>query len=426
MDERIQSLARRVRAQPGDLEQARRYRAELLRLAASHPEDASPLLDELEGVFASTSSGLLESCEKREVPAWVRVGPEGRAPILLPRLPREPLRERWRARGVALWLSVGVVLLDAASDHSLEARDAASGELLWSVPSVWQPPSHEDRVEVVQSLPWSIAPWGAIEVSAFFEGSLEYRRIGRHHPSLGRVTEREVVGRSDPTLSVELQVVVPSRGSWSTTRSAPDHTVERAEPGRDLCGVGVCLERWDDELIGLQLDVKERAFAVRWRDMKEDWAIFNVYGDAQTAVSVGAAGWTQPPGEEPFLRELATCGGPGGTRFEIVPESGLVLRQLDAHGELLGERPLPAELDRAVGLGADGHVLVIGRTRSNEYKTLAAPWGSRDVIDWPLGWPTVDALDGRELSWWPEGAGPVLSGGRLYVQLGSDEVVAYA
>lgn len=327
-------MAREVRANPGDLQLAREYRASLGRLVASDPAQGYALLDELQGVWTTPESlahtvGLSKDLALLSA---LRVG----SPVLAPRAPLrwEPL---WEARGSLLWLSAGLVLLET-SDHSLEAHCPASGGLLWSMPSIL--PTYgelgEDQRVVAHS--WATAPWGAVEVYTRYDAPLEYRRVGRYHPELGRVTKRELVDRGPATVEASFQLAAPSDGTWSR-EAPPERLVER------LAHAELHLEDWSDELVRLSLDQRSRTFALL-QDFPEAWAVFEVGGGGTLPFSVAPAVWS--PEGHPFQENQPSEEGP---RWELVADGGV----LSLSEELAGG---------AMRAPLDGRTLVAGTPRN--------------------------------------------------------------
>ena len=151
-------------------------------------------------------------------------------------------------------------------------------------------------------LGWAVTSWGAVRLEARHDVPLERRRVGRYTPR-GRETEREIVGQGPDTTATTLQLVIPQEGRWSDEE--PELLIERANHGEPLCGSELCLEEWEDDLLDLSLDVASRHFAVRWRDLHQDWVVFSVGGGGGLATSVGPAGWTSRQQIDPFQGEPA-------------------------------------------------------------------------------------------------------------------------
>jgi hypothetical protein len=396
VDLRIQSLAREVRANPGDLERARGYRSALLRLAEASPLEAHPRLVALEGALRVGRCWGEEGQGKGRVPLrWERVG-LGDRPLLEPRLPASGrLTPRWRADGQALWLADGVVLLEAP-DGALEGRDAQRGELLWRVPSLRASLAHLDEEERASVLPWVVASWGAVEVVAHHHAPLEYRRVGRHHTELGRVTHREPVDRLPADVTTALQVVVPGEGAWPAGRAAPEVAIERAEHGQGLADSDLALESWDDDLLALTAAPRERAFAVSWRDEAQDWTVFLVGGDDAVPVHVGPAPWS-PGAEDPF--PPVGVDPFGAPRVSVDGGSLMTLAHAQGH-------------DGPKLLRADGD----------------GPWEP-----WPGGWAAQELSDALAVLPWFRPALEAseacvrwgVAAGQLFAQRGRDELVAY-
>lgn len=187
MDLRLRTRYRDLLQEPGDPE-----RAEALRSSLDHadPLDQARILDDLiGGYFAPASWENLGSPERRHL----RFCGSG----LLAPLPPTDTHLRWRLRGTLLGLTHGVVLLEA-SDGALVAHDLASGEVRWRVPgllSAAEPLSPDEGRR--ERIGWALAPWGAVELVAEFDAPLTYRRRGRYHAELGRVTERAPVDRME-------------------------------------------------------------------------------------------------------------------------------------------------------------------------------------------------------------------------------------
>jgi hypothetical protein len=381
----LQTLSRQVRANPSDRSAARAFRRAALRL--NGPEGVR-LVAELEGGLARTHAWGESAFEPKvpELPILSRVALAGRRPVLLPRLPAgETLTEAWRAPGVALWASDGVVLLERP-DRALEARCPRSGEVLWSVSSLRAELAlrvEVDEEERAQALGWAVAPWGAVELLARYEAPLEYRRVGQWHGELGRVTHRAPVGRHAAEVRLALQVVVPDEGSW-LSRGRPEVLVERAGTGEPLCDTDLRLAEWDEDLLELSLDTTSRAFAVSWRDKAQDWTVFVVGGGHTDPSWLAPANWS-PGDEDPFPRES---------------NADEVLR-------------------------CDGAILAL-----EDDRLLRTDEGT-DPRPWPANWPDVTVrLDGRTPS--TRGTNPDLcarifvAAGRLFVQRGDESLIAFA
>src|SRR5690606_21981200 len=123
-------------------------------------------------------------------------------------------------------------------EHALEGRCPRTGTLLWSVPSARPDAANlfgwgEAEEQRASALPWAIAPWGAVELVARYHAPLRYRRVGRHHPELGRVTERRPFEREDAEVELRLTVVVPEGPSWGA--APPERVEERASGAEALC-----------------------------------------------------------------------------------------------------------------------------------------------------------------------------------------------
>src|SRR5690606_29495859 len=120
-------------------------------------------------------------------------------------------------------------------------------------------------------LGWAVAPWGAVALTARFEGRFKTRRRGSAswRP---RETEREVLERGAAQLETTLQVLVAPGGAWSA--EPPQELVARAAAHEPLADGDLALEGWDDDLLALALDPDAPRFAVRWRDQEQDWAVY--------------------------------------------------------------------------------------------------------------------------------------------------------
>lgn len=383
--------------------------------------EARNALAKLEGTLAATRSRGSEA--KRGLPHWARVGVHGRAPTLLPRLPSgERLVESWRARGVGLWLSEGLALIETPSG-TLAAHDAFSGRLLWEVPSLrtsaprGYDASEDLRDERASLLSWAVAPWGAVEVVADMEAPLGRRRVGRWHAELGRVTETAPTERAATEIRLSTQIVLPDE-TW-TDRRPTELIVERAGPGEPLAGSSMRLREWFEELGMLSLDPASPSFGVSWGP-PDEWAIFDIsYG------VLGPAGW-EPDDGDPFEVEAPlTCPGPEGSTFRVEGERLLH----EAKGEVLAEHSLDG-LESPQLIGADNALLVAG-FRGRTAQLLRLDWDATALSPWPEQWP--ESFDGRVrlVGWNATSQDEALCGqllvasGMLFVQQGGDVLIAY-
>lgn len=355
MDESLRALERAAaKAGAGDAALLRRYRGALLRQRGVDRRAADARLDALEGVWAVTRLSDLGQ------PAWrlLYPGPAG-AGRLAPGPPRRPLRARWRAPGALVWRSHGVALLDRGGD--LEARDPDGGELLWRVEGPGVPRSavllEESDFERCDVLGWVAAPWGAVQLAAFFHSEEERRRVGTWTPE-GRSTRTAVVGRGPTDVELTLRVVVPNGGGWSA--EPPDELVEVAGTGEPLCESELALEAWDQELLDLSLEVDHRLLAIRWGDDAPAWTVLRVDAADGLAPVVRPAGWSVPGEDDPFPArpgELVTAAvdaalDPDLLEGRTLRPPGRGLRDLDKEAALL-----PGPEGRAsVQLGGAEHV----------------------------------------------------------------------
>ena len=250
MDRDLRRAYREFLADPGDLEAAESLRGALARTERSI---AASLRDELIGQYFATVSwenfGLPEP--ERRHPR--RVGPA----LLAPRAPAA-LGLRWRAAGSLLAATHGVVLLEVRG--ALRAHDLRTGETRWEVPSLLEEGHDLDESEGRRErIGWAVAPWGAVELAAEFDAPLTYRRRGRYHAELGRVTERSAGERLEGGGRLLLQVALPA----PTWEELPDLFRESSEPGEGLCGGDLELPEWQDSLYELELDPTDPTFALR-------------------------------------------------------------------------------------------------------------------------------------------------------------------
>lgn len=409
MDQRLRTLERSARAAGGDPEPARRYRAALERLAAAAPEEAGRGLDALVGALAlGAALGDDADPDAEPSPRWRRET-GGPAPLLRPPCPPEGLARRWEAEGDARWIGAGAVLLERP-DRALEARCPATGAVLWEVPSVRPgPPAGVLDDERTSSLAWAVAPWGAVELGARLEAEVGWRRVGSYTPQ-GRTTRRERVERAAVTVEVTLQVALAGAGGW---RATPRALRASAGTGEPLLDGDLALEGWEDDLLALVLDPRAPAFAVRWRDGEQDWAVYAVDpGEDGDAPACEPAGWSVAGDDEPF--------------------------PLEADGDPAGAAPLGVQAWAPLGAGAepaslellDGGVLAL-RPRDG-----GRALGVVTAAGWRALEPVVEAASGRRLRLAHEvrpgfdaygSPATVLVGpcGRLYLQLGRERLVAF-
>lgn len=305
MDEQLRSLWRAARAAPADRELADRLRAALLRQRPYDPAGAAAGLDELEGVLATPAI-----VDHGPSGGWRRVTPSGRDP-LPPRAPADGvLQVAWEGPGRLRYLGADLALLEELHG-ALTARDPATGRELWRVDAERPLPAveaWEEQEERAVWLGWATAPWGAAALEARWVAELEQRRVGRWTPR-GRTTERATVGRGRVEVEAGLRLVVGEDGRLSPTQ--PEEVREEAGPGRALLDT-IALEDWHDELLALSLDPRARQLAVRWRDEAQDWAVFLVLGDRHSRATIGPAGWSAPPPDDPFQAERAATDAAAG------------------------------------------------------------------------------------------------------------------
>ena len=302
VDQRLQSLLRALSESPGDAEAAARLRAALDRL---DPRERAPYLDELVGAYAACEVLALEPPEKRLPPRWRRVS-GGR---LDPRLPRQA-RVRWRLPGVLVALDHAGLLVEAP-DGALERRDLVDGALRWRVESLVArelaeliPGAGQDQAQRLERAPWVATPWGAAEVAALHAAPLEFRRVGRYHAELGRVTEKQAVDRGEGTASLLVHVLLPRGGSWS---AAPEALIEEAGPGELLAGAEQPVRGWDDTLLALSLDPRQPELALFAGDEERDGLLFEVDG---TAGLLSVLPYPLAADEPALPRELGRPEGP--------------------------------------------------------------------------------------------------------------------
>jgi hypothetical protein len=384
-------------------------------------------LVDLEGALAATrsagSSGL-----KRGLPVWSRVSAARGAPVLLPRLPSpEGISERWRARGVGVWLSDGLALIEAPGG-SLSAHDPQSGDQLWRLPSIRDAaPLVGDDLEDVQdervsTLSWAVAPWGAVELVAEYHAPFRRRRAGRWHADLGRVTESVPTERSETEVRIGVQVLLADGGRWSASRRPPERIVERTDPAEPLADSSLHVREWFEELLSLSLDPIAPGFAVSWGvpTLNEQWTVLDVADGV-----LGPAGW-EPDDGDPFARPSpASCPGPLGTTFRVRGD-----RLLHERGdELLKEHSLSGLANPRL-IAADGAVLVSG-SRGRTSHVLRLDWDADAPRPWPPHWP--ESFDGRVglVGWDAAPANDELfgqllvAGGLLFVQQGGDSLICF-
>lgn len=431
MDARLRALGREVRAAPGDLEHARRYRAALTRLGASGDAEAQAELDRLCGVFVEPTSRALAlgaADEPRWPPLLRRVGLGRDAPLLLPSGPsRGPLTLAWEARGRALAVTAGCVLLEGL-DHALEARCPRSGALLWSVPSARPDAAHlvgfGEEEERAGALPWAVAPWGAIELVARYHAPLRYRRVGRHHPELGRVTERRPFERADAEVELQLTVVVPEGSSWGA--APPERVEERAGGGEGLCEGDLRLPDWDVDLDELRLCPDERLFVVRTSDEPE-WAVYALDGGGARPTGVHPTWFDVPAEPWPLPAADAARDGPVGAPWEVAAGA---LRRAGGGPPLALPHVAPG---RSALLPVDGANLLLTRGRDGAARLERVPWGASASEPLAAAWPDPEALEGCKLVPWTaadevhalERATVLAAYGRLVLQV-EDTLRVYA
>lgn len=255
MDLRLRTRYRDLLQEPGDPE-----RAEALRGSLEHadPLDRARILDDLiGGYFAPASWENLGTPERRHL----RFCGSG---LLAPLPPVEP-HLAWRLEGTLLGLTHGAVLLEDA-DGALVGHDLRSGARRWRLPGLLsgaEPISPEEGRR--ERIGWALAPWGAVELVAEFDAPLTYRRRGRYHAELGRVTERAPVDRLEAGVWIRLQVA-RSGGDWS---EEPSLLSEAAGGEEGLCDGDLRLSGWDDSLYELELDPSEARFAVRTLEQEQ-------------------------------------------------------------------------------------------------------------------------------------------------------------
>ncbi len=255
MDLRLRTRYRDLLQEPGDPERAAALRSSL---EHADPLDRARVLDGLiGGYFAPASWENLEAREQRHL----RFCGSG----LLAPLPPEGARARWCLQGTLLGLTHGVVLLEDAGG-ALVAHELESGRLLWRVPGLLsgaEPLSPEEGRR--ERVGWALAPWGAVELVAEFDAPLTYRRRGRYHAELGRVTERAAVDRLEAGIWLRLQLA-RSEGDWT---QEPSLLSEGAGGEEGLCDGDLRLTSWDDSLYELELDPREPRFAVRTLEQEQ-------------------------------------------------------------------------------------------------------------------------------------------------------------
>jgi len=293
-DQALRELEHALRAAPGDLALARRYRDTLRRHAAQAAAGVSARLDRLQGVLALTRDGETGPARDPAPNGWRRLA-AGAAPLLGPEAPADgPLRQGWALRGELRFLNAGVALVQTP-DQGLEARALDRGTRLWRVEAELPVDALDTDDERHEGLGWVVAPWGAARVAARFERDPQRRRVGRHTPR-GRVTEREVVGHGEAAVEAVLQVLIDTSG-WS---EPPEALAYWAHTGEPLADSDLALEDFHDELLALSLDAQSRTLALRWRDASQDWAVLSVSGGAGLSHAVGPAGWSLEPPDDPF------------------------------------------------------------------------------------------------------------------------------
>ncbi|MGE0713768.1 MAG: hypothetical protein AB7N76_11610 [Planctomycetota bacterium] len=382
MDERIQSLARGLREAPGDEELQGELRAALDRLPS---EVAAGWRDDLIGAYYGCEAGFIHPPEKRPAPLWRRCG-EG---LLLPRAPRS-LEVRWRCPGVLIALTHEVALIETP-DGALEARRTEDGACCWRLPSAMPlDPRDLDPARAadlrIDRLPWAATPWGAAEALALHEAPLQYRRAGRWHPELGRVTEREAVDREADVVNLVLQVAVPAEGRWSAT--PPRVVRETAGHGEPLAGTDLGVETLEDQLSGLVLDPREPTLALfRWSEASDDGALYTCARDPVPAI----AGLPYAAdGAEPFLPAGLGLPGSGAARGRGQERYELSLAGVERAAGALRER---FECDARGLVPWEGQLWITGPAGAD---LRVLPWGGA------LG-PSLDLrelLDGYALRPW--------------------------
>ncbi len=422
MDAHTRAIGRQVRAAPGDLGAARRYRAALERLAAGGDPEAAAELDHLTGVFVETTSRAVDlgpPAEARSLPFLRRVGLGRDAPLLAPAAPSAgaALALQWRARGRPLLVGAGCLLLEAP-DRSLEARCPRTGEVLWSVPSArpdlgdlaWRLDPEERAV----ALPWAVAPWGAAEVVARYHAPLRYRRVGRHDPELGRVTERRPYERGEAEVELTLTLAVPEGRTF--TAAPPEQVVERSSGAEGLCDGDLTISEWDVEPDELRLCPDDRLLVV-CSDEALEWAVYSLSGGGDLPTAIGPAGFAVPAEPWPLPTDRPTD-GPGGSEWRV-ERRRLVLG--DEEATLTAPEVGP---DVTFLLPVDGATLVLTALPGGEARLSRIPWGGRRLEPW-ISWPPAERLTGcKPVSWTQahevapsERATVLASHGRLLVQV---------
>lgn len=293
MDRDLRRIYRELLADPGNPETSEALRGALAR---AEGEVAAPLRDELLGTYFATNSW--ENCDLEESE---RRHPARAHPTLLAPLPPLSVALRWRAPGSLLALTHGAILVEAASG-ALRALDLRDGRVRWEVPSllgeVRELEGSEGRRE---RLGWAAAPWGAVELVAEFDAPLTYRRRGRYHAELGRVTERSPEERLEGGARLLLQVALPAP-SW---REPPELIREGSEPGEGLCESELSLSEWGDSLYELQLDPSEPTFSLRTLEQGEGEGHAFEIRRGRDAPRVDPVPWDLFPSEEGDPREDA-------------------------------------------------------------------------------------------------------------------------
>ena len=280
MDESLRTLERRLRAVPDDVDVQAEYRQALAR---THPRPALQAhLDRVEGVLTWPRAVNLDWRAPDD--AWVRSS----SAWLPPDAPSGSWREAWRTAGAARWISSQAVLTQSPRG-TLRGCDPRTGQSRWEVSSRRGLRSEEETLDtsvLLTRLGWAVAPWGAVEVVLRRELEWELER-----PSRDDDAERQDVALTE--FSLELTVLTPEPTGWSTAQPAAQ--CFEAPPGELLGEVLPPLAAPDDDVLELALDESQPLIALRWRDSREDWAVWRY-----DAGALHPQPWAFGPDDVPF------------------------------------------------------------------------------------------------------------------------------
>ncbi|MBL4848458.1 MAG: hypothetical protein JKY65_23300 [Planctomycetes bacterium] len=398
MDLRLRTRYRDLLEDPADPERIAALRGTL---AHAQPSDAAALRDQLIGAYyASASWENLGARERRHL----RFAGPG---LLAPVAPKTA-EIRWRESGSLVGVNHSTVLLEDLTG-ALVGHDLATGEVLWRVPSAFEGATPLDASEGRwERLGWAAAPWGAVELLAEFDAPLTYRRRGRYHAELGRVTERAPVDRLDGGAWMRLQVLTPL-GEWGLE---PALIREDASGGEGLCDGQLSLAGWDDSLYELELDPSRPSFAVRTLEQDQGEGHAFLIRDDPTP-RVDPIPWRVFPelhaAQPAALTELQTqTVSRGDTEWSLDPGAGRLQSSRGGAWETKAAEPgqldLVAYADCAWVLGPGPQARIFELGQSPRIVDLSLPFDGRSV-----GGPSGMSGFGLE--------------GGLLLQAGRDEVL---